>query len=214
MAANLPRELLFLIAEHTRHISSSLLPYALICRNWQSVFEFFIFSKVTVYRENSDGIEAREQKGFSLEDFHRATSGENSRRRPWIREVEYDIIVPYELLDWSNSKWDESYTVDNPVRKANDGAFQAAMTGFFNTVLSAWDQTHRISLQIGLLGCKQGFELEPNTCRYDDAGYYRFDFTDARTEAVPPYRAQLSDANALSIVPCVDWHYQMPRSNK
>ncbi|KAL3484303.1 hypothetical protein BJX62DRAFT_248531 [Aspergillus germanicus] len=204
MAANLPRELLFLIAEHTRQNSSSLLPYALVCRDWQSVFESFIFSKVTVYSGNSDGIEAREQKGFSLEDFHRATSGENSRRRPWIREVQYDIIVPYELLDWSNTTRDESYTVDNPVRKANDEAFQAAMTGIFTTVLSSWDETHRLSLQIGLLGCKQGFELEPNTCRYDDAGDYRFDFTDGQTEAVPPYRARLCNPDALSFVPCID----------
>jgi hypothetical protein len=78
------------------------------------------------------------------------------------------------------------------------------MTGFFTTVLSSWDQTHRLSLQIGLLGCKQGFELEPNTCRYDDAGYYRFDFTDGRTEALPPYRARLSDPDALALDSCVD----------
>ncbi|CEL11920.1 hypothetical protein ASPCAL15014 [Aspergillus calidoustus] len=204
MASNLPRELIFVIAEHLNRDGGSLLPYALVCRSWQPVFESFIFSTVTVHSGERDGTKAREQKGFSLEDFKRATSGQNSRRRAWIREVRYDIIVPYELLDWSNTKWDESYTVDNPVRKANDEAFQAAMTELFTTVLSSWDQTHRLSLHIGLLGCKQGFELEPGTSRYEDAGDYRFDFTDGRTEALPPYRARLSDFDALSIVPCVD----------
>ncbi|KAJ0420268.1 hypothetical protein BJY00DRAFT_301671 [Aspergillus carlsbadensis] len=192
MAANLPRELLFLIAEHLSRQSSSLLPYALVSRDWQPVYESFIFSAVTVYSGSRDGTKAREQKGFSLEDFNTATSGQNFRRRAWIREVRYDILVPYELLDWSNTKWDESYTVDNPVRKSNETAFQTAMTRLFTGVLSSWDQAHRLSVQIGLLGCKQGFELEPDTYRYDDAGDYRFDFTDGRTEAL------------LSFVPCVD----------
>jgi hypothetical protein len=75
MAANLPRELLFLIAEHCHQVRSSLVEYALVCRGWQSVFEFFIFSKMTVYSGRSDGPNAREQKGFSLEDFNRTTSG-------------------------------------------------------------------------------------------------------------------------------------------
>jgi hypothetical protein len=204
MMANLPRELLFLIAEHLRQDGGSLLPYARVCRDWQSVFESFIFSKVTVHSGEVDGVKAREQKGFSLENFSRATSGQNSKRRGWIREVQYDILVPYELLDWSLIK-DDGYTTKNPARKAKDEAFQAAMTGLFSTVLSSWDQRHRLSIQIGLLGCKQGIELEPDTWDYaPEAGTYRYDFRDGRTQAVPPYRARLSSPDALSFVRCIE----------
>ncbi|KAL2809177.1 hypothetical protein BJX63DRAFT_424017 [Aspergillus granulosus] len=203
MAANLPRELLFLIMEHLRQDSVSLLPYARVCRTWQSVFESFIFSTVTIYSGN-DSNKAHQQKGISLEEFNRATSGHNSARRAWIREVRYDILVPYELLDWTSVKDDTGYTVDNPIRRANDEAFQAAIASLF-TVLSTWDQTHRLALTIGLLECKQGLALEPNTWDFaPEAGAYRFDYRDGRTQSVPPYRARLSDPSALVPAPCVE----------
>ncbi|KAL6228837.1 hypothetical protein BDW75DRAFT_250536 [Aspergillus navahoensis] len=182
MVANLPRELLFLIAEHLRQDGGSLLPYAQVCRDWQSAFECFTFSKVTVHSDEVDGVKAREQKGFSLENFRRATSGQNSTRQPWIREIQYDILVPYELLDWSLIK-EDGYTINNPLLGPETP----------------------ISIQIGLLGCKQGIELEPDTWDYaPEAGTYRLDFRDGQTQAVPPYRARLSSPDALSLVPCVD----------
>ncbi|KAL2822646.1 hypothetical protein BJX63DRAFT_427203 [Aspergillus granulosus] len=135
MAANHPRELLFLVAEHLRKDGVSLLPYVQVCRDWQTVFEYFIFSTVTVHSGSEDDRnKAHQQKGISLEEFDRATSGRKSMRRVWIWEIRYDILVPYELLDWCSLKEDTGYTVDNPVRKTNEEAFQVAITGLFKVL--------------------------------------------------------------------------------
>jgi hypothetical protein len=54
---------------------------------------------------------------MSLSQFKQATSGDATMRRAWIQEVCYDILVPFQLLDWTAQKL-AGYTTDNPVRNA------------------------------------------------------------------------------------------------
>ncbi|KAE8340441.1 hypothetical protein BDV24DRAFT_152015 [Aspergillus arachidicola] len=181
-----------------------LVPYTTICRRWQAAFEPFIYSNLIVYSD--DAYTEEDQKGTSLAHFQKLTSGAGATRRAWIQTLQYDILVPFELLDWTTHK-EEGYSVDNPVREANDQAFQTAITGLFET-LSSWNQSHRLSLELGLLGRQIGEEPEPepHTWYFPVAGEYRYDYRNGREMSVPPYRARLhnNDASALAYVPCVD----------
>ncbi|KAL2819532.1 hypothetical protein BJX63DRAFT_12603 [Aspergillus granulosus] len=205
MAATLPRELLYMIAEHLHHNGVSLVPYATVCRLWQPVFESFIFSTMTVHSGNrsaSDQNKAPGQKGMSLAQFKEATSGSKTTRRAYIRALQYDVLVPFEILDWTTSKR-AGYTTHNPVRRANDEAFEAAITSLFQ-ILSSWDYCYHISLEIGLLGCQQGRVLEPLTRYNSEAGEYGYDYRNGRTKSVPPYRARFAGASALPSISCVN----------
>ncbi|KAB8202724.1 hypothetical protein BDV34DRAFT_215247 [Aspergillus parasiticus] len=157
MPATLPLELLFEIASILHLAGDCLVPYTTVCRRWQAAFEPFIYSNLIVYSDNA--YKEEDQKGISLAHFQKATTGSGSFRRAWIKRLQYDILVPFELLDWTTHK-KEGYSVDNPVREANDQAFQTAITGLFKT-LSSWNQSHRLSLELGLLGCQIGEEPEP-----------------------------------------------------
>ncbi|KAE8365087.1 hypothetical protein BDV27DRAFT_157282 [Aspergillus caelatus] len=130
----------------------------------------------------------RPKRDFSG-SLQKATAGSGVIRRIWIRKLQYDILVPFELLDWTHHK-DEGYNVDNPVREANDQAFQTAMAALFET-LSSWDQSYRLSLELGLLSRQMGEEHEPHTWYFEDAGEYRYDYKYGREMSVPPYRGAL-----------------------
>ncbi|KAB8276092.1 hypothetical protein BDV30DRAFT_46954 [Aspergillus minisclerotigenes] len=78
-------------------------------------------------------------------------------RRAFIQTLRYDILVPFELLDWTTCKREpiEQYSMANPVREANDWAFQTAIIDIFR-ILSLWEQNHRLSLDLGLRGRRVG----------------------------------------------------------
>ncbi|QRD84920.1 hypothetical protein F9C07_2259939, partial [Aspergillus flavus] len=168
MPATLPLELIFEIAGILHQAGDCLVSYTTVCRRWQAAFEPFIYSNLIVY---SDDAYKGDQKGISLAHFQKATTGSGLFRRAWIKRLQYDVLVPFELLDWTTHK-KEGYSVDNPVREANDQAFQTAITALFET-LSSWNQSHRLSLELGLLGRQMGEEPEPHTWGYEDAGEYR-----------------------------------------
>ncbi|KAF7616231.1 hypothetical protein AFLA_009729 [Aspergillus flavus NRRL3357] len=201
MPATLPLELIFEIAGILHQAGDCLVSYTTVCRRWQAAFEPFIYSNLIVY---SDDAYKGDQKGISLAHFQKATTGSGLFRRAWIKRLQYDVLVPFELLDWTTHK-KEGYSVDNPVREANDQAFQTAITALFET-LSSWNQSHRLSLELGLLGRQMGEEPEPHTWGYEDAGEYRYDYRNGREMSVPPYRARFhnNDASVLAYVPCVD----------
>ncbi|KAE8316430.1 hypothetical protein BDV41DRAFT_573712 [Aspergillus transmontanensis] len=206
MAVNLPLELLSEIARILHHDSVCLVPYKTVCRQWQTAFEPFIYADLIVYSDETHKDEG--QEGISLAHFQKLTSGAGAMRRPWVRKLWYDILVPFELLDWTTRKEEtEQYSVANPIREANDRAFQAAIIDLFG-ILSSWEQNNRLSLDLGLRGCRVGEEPapEPNTQYFELAGDYRHDFTTGRTRAVPPYRARLHNnvASILAYASCVD----------
>ncbi|BAE63081.1 unnamed protein product [Aspergillus oryzae RIB40] len=147
MPATLPLELLSEIASLLYEAGDCLVPYTTVCRRWQAAFEPFIYSDLIVYSDDAHKEES--QKGISLAHFQKATAGSGAIRQVWIRKLH----------------------VDNPVREANDQAFQTAITALFET-LSSWNQSHRLSLELGLLGRQMGEEPEPHTWDYEDAGEY------------------------------------------
>ncbi|KAL6228665.1 hypothetical protein BDW75DRAFT_246469 [Aspergillus navahoensis] len=203
--ATLPRELLYLVAQHLHQDGVSLVPYSTVCRHWQPTFESLIFSSLTIHSgDSSDDNKVPGQKGMSLGQFEEATSGSKAIRRAYIHNLQYDVLVPFELLDWTARK-ETGYTIKNTARKANNEAFEVAITGLFH-VLGSWDEQIRLLLQIGLLGRQQGRRaLEPATRYFSNAGDYRYDYRNGRTRSVPPYRARFSSADiVLPAVPCVD----------
>ncbi|KAK6814477.1 hypothetical protein RU639_009355 [Aspergillus parasiticus] len=206
MAVNLPLELLSEIARILHHDSVCLVPYTTVCRQWQAAFEPFIYADLIVYSDETYKDEG--QEGISLAQFQKLTAGAGAIRRAWIRTLRYDILVPFELLDWTTCKREpiEQYSMANPVREANDWAFQTAIIDIFG-ILSLWEQNHRLSLDLGLQGRRVGEKPapEPNTSYSSIAGDYRHDFTTGRTDAVPPYRARLhnNDASVLAYASCV-----------
>jgi hypothetical protein len=209
MTVVLPLELLLQIATLLHVEKVSLAPFTSVCRSWQSAFEPFIYSKLIIYSDDEHKDEG--QTGISLKKFQQLTSGNRAIRRTWIRELEYKILVPYNLPDWTTRKGNlwrnpENYTTDNPVRKANDVAFQAGVVDLFRE-LNSWDRNSRLSLILGILGCSQGEEPapEPWTQYYQDAGEFRWDYRHGSRLSVPPYRARfVQDMPYLAHVPCIE----------
>jgi hypothetical protein len=203
MTITLPPELLFQIATFLQNDGTSLVPCTSVCRSWQAAFEPFIYSSLAVYSD--DEYKDEGQCGISLANFRKLTSG--SIRQSWIRKLDYSILVPYEILDWSTCKgWDnpEAYSIKNPIRRANDLAFQTAIVSLFQE-LHSWDQISRLSLNLAIRGRRQDSAPEPYTRPSEIAGEYRWDYKDGRTESVPPYRARfLNDTSDLAFVPCVE----------
>ncbi|KAB8276091.1 hypothetical protein BDV30DRAFT_224489 [Aspergillus minisclerotigenes] len=117
---------------------ASILHQAGVCL--QAAFEPFIYSSLIVYSD--DAYKEKDQKSISLAHFQKATTGS----------------------DWTTHK-KKGYSVDNPVREANNQAFKTAITALFKT-LSSWNQSYRLSLELGLLGRQIGEEPEPEpyTC--------------------------------------------------
>ncbi|KAJ6101037.1 hypothetical protein N7499_000667, partial [Penicillium canescens] len=146
------------------------------------------------------------QRGISLANLQKITSGDRAVRQTWIRNLEYHILTPYELLDWTTRKESnaEAYCIDNPIRKANDIAFQAAMVNLFQE-LHSWNQSFRVKLDLGVRGRRGDPAPEPHTEDWDGAGEYLWDYKDGRRFSTPPYRARfLSDMPDLASVPCVE----------
>ncbi|PWY95960.1 hypothetical protein BO94DRAFT_552770 [Aspergillus sclerotioniger CBS 115572] len=201
MAGILPLELLTEIGNYLSDEGVALAPYTTVCRRWQAAFEPFIHSR-NVIIHSDDLLDGDPQQEISLDRFATLTSGTGTVRRPWIRHLQYNIIVPYELPDWTSRKH-KGYRLKNPVRDANDQAFKSAIINLFR-VLSTWDRTHRLSLQLGLLGRHPG--EEPYTSYMSDAWEYTWDFRNGRTKATKPYRACFpdDDASMLPDVPCID----------
>ncbi|RAL00814.1 F-box protein [Aspergillus ibericus CBS 121593] len=182
MAGTLPLELLSQIAGYLNHGGESLVPYTVVCRRWQPVFEQFIYSKNLVVHSTGD-VDESPQPGISLTRFTALTSGVGMARRAWIRHVQYNIVVPYELPDWTTRKH-KGYQLKNPL-------------------LNSWGSGHRLSLQLGLVGREQG--EEPCTSSYPDAWEYTWEFRNGRTKATKPYRACFPnhDASMLPQVACI-----------
>lgn len=110
-------------------------------------------------------------------------------------------------MDWTTRKeWrdPEAYCIENPVRKANDLAFQTAMLSLFHT-LHSWEsnQTPYLKLNLALRGRRRGSAPEPRTEDWDIAGEYCWDYKTGRTFSVPPYRAQFLNDD-LPFVPCIE----------
>ncbi|GFF50693.1 hypothetical protein IFM46972_09106 [Aspergillus udagawae] len=197
MAASLPLELLAEVAGYLKNAGASLVACTAVCRHWQAAFEPFIYSTLNIYSE--DGFN---EGGICLGQFQELSSGAGVARRAWIRQLQYYIVVPFDLPDW-NARKEEGYSTNNAIRQANDTAFQTAIVNLFNT-LESWDKTRRLSVSLVLQGRELG--QEPSTEEDDEAGLYTWDYTDGRTRSVPVYRARFHDngASILRDVPCID----------
>jgi hypothetical protein len=144
MASSLPLELVFRIAAYVHHAGNSLAPYTTVCCQWQAAFELLIYPRLVVYSQDD-----HPGRGISLSQFQTLTSGAGARRRAWVRHLVYRIIVPYDLPDYTTRKKKGcQYNLENPVREANDRAFQNTFVGLLNT-LSAWHESYRVSVQLG-----------------------------------------------------------------
>ncbi|GFG10343.1 hypothetical protein IFM5058_04880 [Aspergillus udagawae] len=197
MAASLPIELLAEVAGYLKDAGASLVACTAVCRHWQAAFEPFIYSTLNIYSE--DGFN---EGGICLRQFQELSSGAGIARQAWIRQLQYYIVIPFELPDW-NARKEEGYSTNNAIRQANDTAFQIAIVNLFDT-LESWDKTHRLSVSLVLQGRELG--QEPSTEEDDEAGLYTWDYTDGRTRSVPVYRARFHDnsASMLRDVPCID----------
>lgn len=114
MAASLPLELLLEIATLLRTDGVSLIPCTHVCRCWQAALEPLVYTNLAVYSDSYHKEKGR--RGISLTHFQKLTSGSRSIRRNWIRKLDYDIIVPCKLLDWTTSKTPD-YRIDNQLRQ-------------------------------------------------------------------------------------------------
>ncbi|KAL4935647.1 hypothetical protein BDV06DRAFT_124202 [Aspergillus oleicola] len=104
-----------------------------------------------------------------------------------ISEVFYRVILPFDLLDYSNviiREPEASYALDNAIRRANNEAFQLGVVSLFN-ILTSWSAECRLSLRVETLGLEVGHE--PGT--KDVSAWEYFEFA-RRRWVVRPYRAQ------------------------
>jgi hypothetical protein len=205
MTATLPPELLFQIATLLQNDGNSLVPSTCVCRSWQAAFEPLIYSNLAVYSDDEHKEEG--QRGISLQNFQKLISGDHAMRKTYIRKLEYNILVPYEVSDWTARKhWEspENYSIDNPIRKDNDLAFQTAIVSLFQE-LQSWDQNSRLRLNLAIRGRRQGLAPEPHTQHSEIAADYRWDYRDGRILSIPPYRARfLKDMSDLPSLPCIE----------
>jgi hypothetical protein len=141
------------------------------------------------------------KRALSLSQFTTLISGASSIRQAWIHYLKYRIVVPFLIEDWKAVKG-EHYSYKNPVREANDKAFESGIIGLFK-VLSSWSKSHHVSLELSLFGCE--VYGEPCTQGYSDAGENEWYYTNGRSTAVQPYRAcfPLNNASGLSSAPCI-----------
>ncbi|KGO75011.1 hypothetical protein PITC_032490 [Penicillium italicum] len=204
MTVTLPLELLLQIAKHLKNDETSLAPCTSVCRSWQAAFEPFLYSNIAVYCGTH---KQKGQRGISLTQFQKLTSGDGAIRQTWVRTLEYDILTPYEILDWTTRKEignSKDYCVDNYIRKANDLAFQNAMVMLFQ-VLRPWDQSGRLKIYLYLRGYRFNPAPEPYTQQSDIAGEYRWNYTNGHKFSIPPYRAQfINEISDLASIPCIE----------
>lgn len=145
MAASLPLELLLEIAKLLRIDGGSLVPCTHVCRYWRAAFEPLVYANLAVYSDCYH--KEKGPRGISLTHLQKLTSGSRAIRRNWIRTLEFDMIIPCKLLDWT-TRQNENYSTNNQVRQGNDIAFQTAIFDLFQT-LHSWNQRCRLSLHLG-----------------------------------------------------------------
>jgi hypothetical protein len=187
MAASLPLEMLLEIAKHLRTDGASLVPCTHVCRYWQAALEPLMYANLAVYSDCYH--KEKGPRGISLTHFQKLTSGSRAIRRTWIRTLEFDIIIPCKLLDWT-TRQDENYNTSNQVRQGNDFAFQTAIFDLFQT-LHSWSQRCRLSLHLGLRVSRDNRWpiMEPEALHFPTASaYHSVDY--AGRLLVEPYRAR------------------------
>jgi hypothetical protein len=195
MSHKLPLELLLLISKHLESDPLSFTRYVLVCRRWQAVFEPLLYSKVCVRSEDF-----KLDKGtMSLDKFRSLTSGPASRRT-FIRDVDYTVVIPYQLDDYETVKRKATYNEQNVVRDANNEAFEEGIVALFTT-LSSWGKNHQINLRLKALGRED--VLEPRT-REEFRVYHWQNVLDGEI-VVRPYHARFpnDDSSTIPQIDCV-----------
>ncbi|KAH0264083.1 hypothetical protein KCU91_g12296, partial [Aureobasidium melanogenum] len=141
MAAELPQEILSIIAAYSAADNQKLANYALVNRACPSQTTEIVVGDNLKFKK----------RGLTLEQFKSATSGPQDwciARRKAVRRIIYRIAVPH-WLDDAREK-EDGFFYDNFMRRENDGAFCKGLPPMFE-VLSTWgDKDHPISLSIVL----------------------------------------------------------------
>ncbi|KAL2813345.1 hypothetical protein BDW59DRAFT_154852, partial [Aspergillus cavernicola] len=203
MAKTLPPEILFHIADYLNSPDCvvALPKYALVCRQWQAVFEPLIYKTLCVHSSSF-----RTGKGtISLSHFESLVSGSQHRiaRRGMIQDIKYTVIVPYDLPDYKSSIIRDhpgGYTRDNPIRHANDEAFHDGVVDLFN-ILTSWKERHCLGISPRILGREQ--QYEPGTEFCPSAREYA-EIPRGNKWVVRPYRARFpEDKSNLPDVSCI-----------
>lgn len=157
MAAELPQEILSIIAAYSAADNQKLTPYALVNRTWQAAFENKIYSTLSVLSPSQNtGIVVGDDLKFgkrdlTLEQLAYATGGPQSRciaRKKAIRRIVYKVAVPH----WLNNERvkEDNFSYDNFMRRENDEAFCKGVPPIFK-ILSSWnDKDYPITLSIVL----------------------------------------------------------------
>lgn len=199
---SIPQEIVDMIAGYLQDAGASLAPCTTVCRKWQAAFEPLLYSALIIYSDDDVNRETSERT-MSLSHFQAVTSGRRIRRRTLIHRLKYYLVVPVALPDWTTRKAKGAYTIDNDTRKNNDVAFQSAIVNLFN-ILTQWDETLRISVDLKLLGLEAG--NEPLTHNFEFAAEYSWEFNKGKTKATPVYRAKFLEdgASLLPSVSCID----------
>ncbi|KAL5342237.1 hypothetical protein BJX70DRAFT_386325 [Aspergillus crustosus] len=187
-AFRFPFELWAHIARYLKDDVSSLPKYALVCRQWQAVFERLIYRKLNV---RSDDFQTG--KGvISLSRFRDLMCHPTRSRRTFLRELDYTVIIPYELEDYVSIKVDpRSYCEENPTREVNNHAFRAGVVALFE-LLSTWGDGHKITLILEALGRQR--ILEPGAEAQVELGECST-IIDRERWVVRPYRARFPASN-------------------
>jgi hypothetical protein len=199
MTPQFPVEILHMIATHLLAAESSLRPCILVCRSWRAAFEPLIYSRLHISSTKATSIE--DESVISLDLFEKITSGAGVIRRSWIQHIDYKIVVPHLLKNYTTIV-DGNYDLDNPIRKANDTAFQRGIVRLF-TLLSSWPAGLHVSLKLSLFGEELCIE-EPETCEAVDTREFDYDFHDSK-DIVPPYHAGFVDESYATLpkVACI-----------
>ncbi|KAL3480407.1 hypothetical protein BJX99DRAFT_244382 [Aspergillus californicus] len=195
MGNNLPFELIAQIAQYRRHDSQRFLSqYVLVSRTWQAVFEPFIYDRVCIHSESF-----KTGKGATSLEALTSNAHHVAARRKMIREILYCIILPFDLPDYQSviiRTPEQTYTPDNPIRRANNEAFEAGILNLF-ALLTGIAAGQRMTIRIETLGREKCYE--PGTVPWDMVGTARGKW------AVRPYRAEFSNKDVpLPRAPCVD----------
>ncbi|KAL5341740.1 hypothetical protein BJX70DRAFT_395475 [Aspergillus crustosus] len=200
MPKALPLEILYQIAKYLNceDTGINLSSYALVCRQWQAIFEPLIYKNLHVHSsrfQTGNGI-------ISLSHLRTLTSSSQHRiaRRGLIRDLEYAVIVPYGLPDNTSSQIDEytaGYTNDNVVRRANNAAFRDGMAELFK-ILHGWEGQGRLRVSLQILGRRR--RQEPGTERCPNAIIWNM----FNQSIVEPYRANFPEGRLnLPDVKCI-----------
>jgi hypothetical protein len=202
MGSSLPFELVVQIAYYRRlDLQNSITQYALVCRQWQAAFEPHIYDRISVHSEDFK----TGRGNISLAQYRAITSNSDHARArlEMLKNMRYRVVLPFDLPDYQaviTAEARQTYTPDNPTRRANNTAFQAAIVEFFDFLTMIPAET-RVTLKLETLGREVGHE--PGTEVSLDA-WSRPE--EARGHwVVCPYRAEFVDKDcALPRVLCVD----------